>query len=139
MKKLAAVVMLGATLIGASPLPAHANAAVDAALALGAFAVFNQLFFAPLWWGRAYAEPVYVTSPPVVYSTPAPAYSAAPATYYAPRPPAIQREVLYPHGRYLLYGDGVTSAYQWVWVPNPPSPPPPGAVPPPGSAPPPTR
>ena len=67
--------------------------------------------------------------PPVVYA--APAY-AAPATYYAaPPPPAIQREVVYAHGRYVLYGDGVTVAYQWVWVPNPPPPPPPAAGPPP--------
>src|SRR5262249_54988627 len=26
------------------------------------------------------------------------------------------RVVQYPHGRYELRGDGVTTAYQWVWV-----------------------
>jgi hypothetical protein len=136
MKKVVALAALVAMLLTAVPLPAHANGAVDAALALGAFAVFNQLFLAPFYWGRAWADPAYVTSPPVVYSTSAPMYAAAPATYYPPAPPAIQREVLYPHGRYILYGDGVSSAYQWVWLPNPSSLPPPGAVPPPGSAPP---
>jgi len=28
-----------------------------------------------------------------------------------------QREVVYPEGRYVLYGDA-TSGYYWVWVPN---------------------
>jgi len=26
------------------------------------------------------------------------------------------REVVYPHGKYVLYGDGVTQPYQWVWI-----------------------
>jgi hypothetical protein len=37
---------------------------------------------------------------------------------------------VYPHGRYVLRGDGITVAYRWVWVPNPPPSPPPA---PPGS------
>jgi hypothetical protein len=37
-----------------------------------------------------------------------------------------QRVVAYPHGRWLLYGDGsVASPYTWVWVPTGASPPPP--------------
>ena len=32
--------------------------------------------------------------------------------------------VQYPTGRYELRGDGITIAYRWVWVPNPPSTPP---------------
>jgi hypothetical protein len=37
--------------------------------------------------------------------------------------PAIQREVVYPHGKYVLYGDGVNQPWQWTWVPvAPPSP-----------------
>src|SRR3954471_11059631 len=50
-----------------------------------------------------------------------PAYSAAAAPAYAAAPPAapaIQREVIYSHGRHVLYGDGVRTAYQWVWIPN---------------------
>jgi hypothetical protein len=119
MKKIVAIAVLATTLISLMPLSAQANGAVNAALALGAFAVFNQLFLAPVW-----ARPVYVAPSPVVYTTPV---YGPPATYYAP--PAIQREVVYPHGRYVLYGDGLTVAYQWVWVPNPP--PPPLAPPPP--------
>lgn len=125
MKKIVAALIVATTLTGASPRPAQAGAAVDAALALGAFAVFNQLFLAPFW-----ARPVYAAPPPVVYA-PAPAtyhaaYAPAPATHAAtPRPPLINREVVHPHGRYILYGDGVSVAYQWVWVPNPPPGPPP--------------
>jgi hypothetical protein len=43
------------------------------------------------------------------------------------------RVVYFSTGRYVLYGDGMTSAYQWVWMPNAPSapPPPPAGMPPP--------
>jgi hypothetical protein len=37
-----------------------------------------------------------------------------------------QRVVAYPHGRWLLYGDGsAASPYTWVWVPTGATPPPP--------------
>jgi hypothetical protein len=132
MKKLMAVVVLGAIVIAMSPVAAHANGAVAAALALGAFATFSILT-APFWAFAAYPPVAYQP----VYSTPPAYYSAPPVTYappsYAPSygaAPAIQREVLYANGRHVLYGDGVTTAYRWVWVPNPP-PPPAGAPPPP--------
>ena len=32
--------------------------------------------------------------------------------------------VEYPNGRYVLRGDGTTTPYTWVWIPNPPSSPP---------------
>jgi hypothetical protein len=35
----------------------------------------------------------------------------------------VQREVVYPNGKYVLYGDGVNQPWQWVWVPNAPPPP----------------
>jgi len=41
--------------------------------------------------------------------------------------PAVQREVVYPHGKYVLYGDGVNQPWHWAWVPAAPaspSPPP---------------
>ncbi len=63
----------------------------------------------------AYAAPgVAYAEPPAVY-TESPAYSTSAGT--AP-PPAVEREVVYPHGRYVLYGDGVSTPYRWVWVPN---------------------
>lgn len=116
MRRLAAAMLLGMVLLAAVAPPAHAGAAVDAALALGAFAVFSQLFVAPF---------VYASAPPVVYSAP-PVYAAAPPAYApAPAAPAVRREVVYPHGRHVLLGDGVRVAYEWVWVPNPPAGPPP--------------
>jgi hypothetical protein len=119
MRTLVALAVVGTMLIAATPAPARAGAAVDAALALGAFAVFSQLLLLP-----ALAQSAYGAPPPVVVHTPSPAlYASAPAT--PPPAPAISREVVYPHGRHVLLGDGVTSAYRWVWVPNPP----PGAPP----------
>jgi hypothetical protein len=115
MRTLVAVALVVAV-IATSVAPADAGAAVDAALALGAFAVFNQLFLLP-----ALVRPVYAAPPPVAYA-PALPVNAAPAP-----PPAINREVVYQHGRHVLLGDGVTTAYQWVWVPNPPAGPPPPA------------
>ncbi|MDO8477226.1 MAG: hypothetical protein Q7W02_13720 [Candidatus Rokubacteria bacterium] len=59
-----------------------------------------------------YREPVYV---------PVPAYQPQTQEYLAP---PVQREVCYVGGCYRLQGDGVTVAYQWVWVPAAPPPPP---------------
>jgi hypothetical protein len=73
-----------------------------------------------------YAPPPVYAAPPVVYQAPAPViYQPSPAP---PPPPAplVQREVVYPHGRHVLYGDGVSRPWQWVWIPAaPPAPPPP--------------
>lgn len=126
MRKFVAIVALGAILVAASPLAAHAH---GAALGLAAFAAFTTLFTLPLVAAAA-AYPPYYGYP----AYPAPVYVTAPPAYYAlpPAAPAIQREVIYPHGRHVLYGDGIRTAYQWVWVPNPP-PPPVGPPPPPPS------
>jgi hypothetical protein len=102
-------VFVTAALLAISAIPAQAGAAVDAALALSAFAVFNQLFLLP-----ALARPVYTATPPAVYAS-------SPASVAPTPPPVIRREVVYAHGRHVLLGDGVTTAYQWVWVPNPPA------------------
>jgi len=127
MKKVVTVAALGTLLIGLSPIPAHAGGAVHAALALGAFVVLS-----PLLLLGALVQPIYAAPPPVAYTAPPAVYAPAPAysaTYSAPapQPPAINREVVYSNGRHVLLGDGVTVAYRWVWVPNPPagSPPPP--------------
>lgn len=70
--------------------------------------------------------------PAVVYAPP-PAYYDAP-TYYDPsgggpmvgEPASLSAPgvIQYSTGRYELRGDGITTAYVWVWVPNPPSAPP---------------
>ena len=46
--------------------------------------------------------------------------------------PASPRVVNYSTGRYELYGDGINTAYYWVWVPagaTLPAPPPPPGLP----------
>jgi len=106
-------------------------AAVIGGLALGAAAIVTAPFWAPSA-PPAYSPPV-TYAPPVAYAPP-PTY-APPTTYqqapnYPPPPQAaaVQREVVYPNGRYVLYGDGVHQPWQWVWVPSA-SPPPPPAPP----------
>ena len=81
--------------------------AIIGGLALGAVAAATApLIYAP--------PPVYAAPPPVVYQPPPPViYQQAPP----PPAPLVQREVVYPHGKYVLYGDGVTQPWQWVWVP----------------------
>ena len=85
-----------------------------------------------------YPPPAYYAAPPgygaptgysaPVYSAP-PGYSAPAVSYqhvvtYAPSPaPEVRREIVYPNGRYLLFGDGVTQPWQWAWEPAAASPP----------------
>ena len=121
MKRLIAGLLVGGMLLTMLPLPAAAGVAGDVALALGAFAVFNALLL-PLTLA---SHAVYAASAPPVYE-PRPAVYAAPPPAAARPAPSVAREVVYPHGRYVLYGDGVTRAYQWIWIPNPP---PPGSAP----------
>jgi hypothetical protein len=67
-----------------------------------------------------YVQPTYATTP--TYST-TPAYgatsaaSAPPTTWTPSTGQDFQREVVYPQGKYVLLGDGVRYAYQWIWVP----------------------
>jgi Domain of unknown function (DUF4124) len=91
---------------------------------------FNRRPFIPYWGVSAYAPPVwyrsYVTYAPVpVYESP-PAYSqpADSTTSIDLGLPPIPSVVPFPNGRYVLRGDGLTSPYKWVWIPNPPTAPP---------------
>jgi hypothetical protein len=74
-----------------------------------------------------HATPIVYVVPTVVVPEPAPV-PAAPAVEPLPPLPSV---VEHPTGRYELRGDGVTTPYVWVWVPNPPPDPP--AVPTPSS------
>jgi len=95
MKRLIVLVLAGVLL---SPAVAFAgSAAANAALGLGAFAVFNQLLggvglfggFAPPVPAYAAPAPAYVApAPPPVYAAPAPVAYAPPPVVYAP-PPAV--------------------------------------------------
>lgn len=85
MKKLIALVLAVAVL---TPTLAFAGASTDAALGLGAFAVFNQILGGVGIFHRGPVvapAPVYVAPPPPVY-VPAPVYVAPPPRYIpAPR------------------------------------------------------
>lgn len=81
--------------------------AVIGGLVLGAAAAATYPLYAP--------PPVYA-APPVIYQAPPPVmYQQAPAPA-----PLVQREVVYPNGRHVLYGDGVSRPWQWVWFPSTP-------------------
>ena len=66
-------------------------------------------------------EPSVVYDPPALYTPPVAATLPS-----APAPPPMPNAVQYPTGRYELRGDGLTTPYTWVWIPNPPPPPPTG-------------
>jgi hypothetical protein len=77
-------------------------------------------------------------TPSIVYSSNPVVYGQSTVVYTSPPPVVAPRPaptVDYPHGRFELRGDGVRTAYHWVWVPKVPPPPPP----PPAPDPPPTR
>lgn len=133
MRRLIALVLAAVLMIGVTTPAAYAGTATSVALGLASFAVFTQLVGPLLHPRPAYAVPVVVTqpvvyTPPAVYTAPAQVIVVKPAP-----PPSFPTVVQYPHGRYELRGDGVTTQYYWVWIPNPPPPPP--AAPPPAPSP----
>jgi hypothetical protein len=68
-------------------------------------------------------SPVIYTAPAVHVYQPAVAQpERAPVTAF-PEPP-LTRVVEHATGRYELRGDGSSTAYEWVWIPNPPPAPP---------------
>ena len=118
--------------------------AIVGGLVLGAVSIVTAPFVAlsapPAYYPPAVYAPPVAYAPRPTYSVPptyVPPVSYAPPSTYAPPPPtnpqapsytspraaAIQREVVYPNGRYVLSGDGVRQPWQWVWVPSA-SPPP---------------
>ena len=96
-------VVVVAALIGTLALPslARAGSSTDAALGLGAFAVFNQILSGTGIFGGGrpvvIERPVVVAPPPVVYAPPVPVYAppaygyAPPAPVYAPPPAVVYR------------------------------------------------
>ena len=89
MKRLALAGSFAALLL--LPGVAWAGAATDAALGLGAFAVFNQILSGTGIFGGTAAlaapAPVYVAPPPPVAYYPAPPVYYGHRAYYAPRHP----------------------------------------------------
>src|SRR5262245_22441998 len=68
--------------------------------------------------------PVINVSPMVYVAAPSPAPGPVPVAAAAPVAAFQPSVVEYPTGRYELRGDGVGTAYTWVWIPNPPAAPP---------------
>ena len=145
MRSLVALALIVVLLVAITS-PAHAcGAPCGVAIGLASF-LFLSALVAPFAYPYPYyGGPAYAYAAPVAYQAPV-VYATRPVVYQTPvyQPPAVHpapvaqtRVVQYPHGRYELRGDGVTTAYQWVWVvaESPIPPPPPGlppATPPPG-------
>jgi len=99
--------------------------------------VGSSVWWGP-WWYYPYPPPAYY--PPAYYD---PSSYSAPVSYAPPTRPTVSvapapptpNVVEFATGRYELRGDGVSTPYTWVWVPNPPTAPPPEAPPPPSTPP----
>jgi hypothetical protein len=152
-----AVLLVVTCVVALTPPVAHAggHGAARVAIGLATFAIFAPFIIVGEILSLAvppYRAPAVVAAPPPVYYAPPPAYSAPPPAYSAPpsaypapaatysaspayvrqtyAAPAPVQPIQYPHGRYELRGDGIATAYQWVWIPNPAIPSPPPAAPP---------
>ena len=93
-------------------------------------------YAAPFYYGSTLGDPLLYDT--AVYA-PAPVYTAPPV--YVPvmvpvassalsAAPVGPSEIEFPEGRYVLRGDGVSSPYKWVWIPNAPAAPPASSSPP---------
>src|SRR5262249_25267021 len=91
-----------------SPSPSYPYPSPYAYPAYPAYSAYPAYTYAT----PAAAQPPVVYTAPVVYRAPA---AQSPAVHHAPASAQV-RVVQSPHGRYELRGDGVTTAYQWVWV-----------------------
>jgi hypothetical protein len=108
-------VLAAAALVGVLAVPglARAGSSTDAALALGAFAVFNQVLSGTGVFGIGRPPVVYAPAPPVAYVPPPPPVVYAPAppprVVYAPAPPpviyapAARPVVVYPAPPRVVY------------------------------------
>src|SRR5207237_861395 len=121
-----AVLLVVTCVVALAPPAAHAggHGAARVAIGLATFAIFAPFIIAGEILSLAvppYRAPAVVVAPPPAYYAPAPAYSAP--------PPAQPTVFQYPDGRYELRGDGITTAYQWVWISNQTIAPPPLGAP----------
>ena len=105
--------------------PFHGTVFVSPVVPRSCFTLVNRHHVAA--FGCFAPSLIYV--PTVVYVPPA-TYALPPAAAYpayvmppAPPSPPLARVIQYPTGRYELRGDGITTPYVWVWIPNPPPPP----------------
>jgi hypothetical protein len=102
-----ALLVLASVVLFAVPESASAGSSTDAALALGAFAVFNQIVTGQTIFHQrpavVYQPPpvVYQVPPPVVYAPPPVVYAPPPPVVYAPPPPPV---IVYTPAPAYYYG-----------------------------------
>ncbi len=122
MKKALATIGLVAALAALAPIAAEAGGNMRRPQSRGhsshSYRPFPYAY--PYYYWPYYFRPYYSSS---YYYAP-PAYVVTPAFYSSPAAPQLQREVVFPEGRYFLQGDGDAVPYRSVWVPNPPTAPP---------------
>ena len=115
MKTVAALMVVALLLI---PGVALADSATDAALGLGAFAVFNQIISGTGIFGGLGARPVVVAPRPVyVTPPPPPVYYTPPPVYYTPRPVVIAPAPVYvqPAPVYVHPAPVYRRGHDWRW------------------------
>ena len=87
----------------------------------------RKIWIAPLLvallGGCVYSREVEKATPSPVVMAPAPATTvmvpaAPPAVVASPTTVVPTDRVMYPDGRWQLYGDGRGTPYYWVWIPN---------------------
>jgi hypothetical protein len=92
------------------------------------FGAAPLIYYAPpiAYEATTYDAPPVYAEPPIAYRPP-----GSGAITLAPSPAATSTPnvIHYATGRYELRGDGVTTPYTWVWIPNPPPGPPDASVP----------
>jgi len=131
MRRILAVLLVAVVLVASTAPAAHAggHGPGRGVIGLAAFALFAP--FIIVGEVLAHTVPRVVIAPAPAYYQPAPVYQAPAAAYYPPppaysAPPAYAhrayaetasaqpRVIQYPHGRYVLRGDGAVTAYHWV-------------------------
>lgn len=90
----------------------------------------QPFFFWPWAYAPFYSSPFFYGPPgyaagPGYDTAPPPSPMEPPASYGGQQGLSLDRDVVFPEGRYILQGDGVNVPYRWVWIPNPPTAPPP--------------
>ncbi len=116
MKRAVTVVALLVLAVGSFlviPEQASAGSSTDAALALGAFAVFNQIVSGT----GVFSAPVVVQQPPAVVYTPPPpvVYAPAPAVVYVPAPPPAVYYVPAPQPVYYIPAPSPVVTYTYPY------------------------
>ena len=91
--------------------PVTSRLLLPSAIAILAAGCGYPYYSYPYWYYPPDFSPVAVVEQPPMIEQPSP----------------IHREVVYPQGKYVLYGDGVSEPWHWIWVPS--------ALPPPSSPP----